>query len=254
LRALDQQRTIYAEDGYEFGYEERTGGHAPMVEDTADCDHRSPSPFLGTPRQWGPLRIRSEEPTEHDITEAPGGLRISEALGLFPKDLDPAGGSLRVLHGKGNKARTAPLPGDAAEAVNRWLDCRNRRRLTGRHPLFCTLKGEPLWDSYVRELCKRLAAKARIEKRVHPHGLRHGWALGQVQAGTSLNAIQQLLGDRSPHTTSVLSASDRRLSTCLCCAINSSTGYADPSAGERRSSNAGTYRCASAKPPNRTRV
>jgi site-specific recombinase XerD len=85
-------------------------------------------------------------------------------LALFPKDLDPAGGSLRVLHGKGDKARTAPLPSDAAEAVDRWLDCRKRLRLTGRHPLFCTLKGEPLWDSYVRTLCKRLAAKAGIEK------------------------------------------------------------------------------------------
>jgi site-specific recombinase XerD len=41
------------------------------------------------------------------------------------------------------------------------------------------------------------------EKRVHPHGLRHGWAPAQVQAGTSLNAIQQLLGHRSLHTTSV---------------------------------------------------
>jgi site-specific recombinase XerD len=60
-----------------------------------------------------------------------------------------------------------------------------------------------LWDSYVRALCKRLAAKAGIEKRVHPHGLRHGWALAQVQSGTSLNAIQQLLGHRSLHTTSV---------------------------------------------------
>jgi site-specific recombinase XerD len=60
-----------------------------------------------------------------------------------------------------------------------------------------------LWDSYVRTLCKRLAAKAGIEKRCHPHGLRHGWALAQVQAGTSLNAIQQLLGHRSLHTTSV---------------------------------------------------
>jgi integrase/recombinase XerD len=54
------------------------------------------------------------------------GLRISEALALFPKDIDAAGGSLRVLHGKGNKARTAPLPSDAAEAVDRWLDCRKR--------------------------------------------------------------------------------------------------------------------------------
>jgi site-specific recombinase XerD len=108
-----------------------------------------------------------------------------------------------VLHGKGDKARTAPLPSDAAEAVDRWLDWRKRLRLTGRHPLFCTPKGEPLWDSYVRALCKQLAAKAGIEKRCHPHGLRHGWALGQVQAGTSLNAIQQLLGHRSLHTTSI---------------------------------------------------
>jgi site-specific recombinase XerD len=69
--------------------------------------------------------------------------------------------------------------------------------------LFCTLRGEPLWDSYVRTLCKRLAAKADIEKRVHPHGFRHGWALGQVQSGTSLNAIQVLLGHGSLHTTSV---------------------------------------------------
>jgi site-specific recombinase XerD len=131
------------------------------------------------------------------------GLRISEALALYPKDLDAAGGSLRVLHGKGDKARTAPLPSDAAEAIDRWLDCRKRLGLTGRHPLFCTLQGERLWDSYVRTLCKRLAAKAGIEKRVHPHGLRHGWALAQVQSGTSLNAIQQLLGHRSLHTTSV---------------------------------------------------
>jgi len=55
------------------------------------------------------------------------GLRIFEALALFPKDLDLAGGSLRVLHGKGDKARTAPLPSDAAEAVDRWLDCRKPR-------------------------------------------------------------------------------------------------------------------------------
>jgi integrase/recombinase XerC len=111
-----------------------------------------------------------------------------------------------VLHGKGDKARTAPLPSDAAEAVDRWLDCRKRLRLTARHPLFCTLKGGPLWDSYARTLCKRLVAKAGVEKRCHPHGFRHGWALGQVQAGTSLNAIQQLLGHSSLATTMCLKA------------------------------------------------
>jgi site-specific recombinase XerD len=87
--------------------------------------------------------------------------------------------------------------------VDRWLDSRKRLRLTGRHPLFCTLKGEPLWDSYVRTLCKRLAAKAGIEKRVHPHGFRHGWALSQVESGTSLPVIQQLLGHSSLATTAI---------------------------------------------------
>jgi site-specific recombinase XerD len=53
----------------------------------------------------------------------------------------------------------------------------------------------------VRALCKRLAAKAGIEKRVHPHGFRHGWALGQVESGTSLPVIQQLLGHSSLATT-----------------------------------------------------
>jgi hypothetical protein len=36
--------------------------------------------------------------------------------------------SLRVLHGKGGKARITPLPSDAAEAVDR--DCLKRFRLT----------------------------------------------------------------------------------------------------------------------------
>ena len=54
----------------------------------------------------------------------------------------------------------------------------------------------------VRALCKRVAAKAGVGKRVHPYGLRHGWALAQVQSGTSLNAIQHLFGHGSLHTTS----------------------------------------------------
>lgn len=107
-----------------------------------------------------------------------------------------------MLHGKRKKARTAPLATDAVDAVDLWVECRKRLRLTCRHPLFFTLEGEPLSDSYVRTLCKRLAAKAGVEKRVHPHGFRHGWALGQVESGTSLPLIQQLLGHSSLATTS----------------------------------------------------
>ncbi len=35
-----------------------------------------------------------------------GGLRINEALDLFPKDIDLEHGSIRILNGKGGRART----------------------------------------------------------------------------------------------------------------------------------------------------
>ena len=53
--------------------------------------------------------------------------------------------------------------------------------LNGREPLFCTItKGENfgtgLDSSYVRRLLPRLARRAGIERRVHPHALRHSLA------------------------------------------------------------------------------
>jgi site-specific recombinase XerD len=48
-----------------------------------------------------------------------GGLRISEALALHPKDLDPVSGTLTVLHGKGNKRRTVGLAPEAVAVVER---------------------------------------------------------------------------------------------------------------------------------------
>ena len=56
-----------------------------------------------------------------------GGLRISEALSLLPKDLDPDAGTVRVLNGKGSKARTVGLDPLSFAVISRWLDVRHRR-------------------------------------------------------------------------------------------------------------------------------
>src|SRR5688500_18572590 len=71
-----------------------------------------------------------------------GGLRISEALALRPKDVDMAAGSVRVLHGKGDRARTVGLDPGAIAAVARWMERRTTLGLTGRQPLFCDLSGK----------------------------------------------------------------------------------------------------------------
>jgi integrase len=48
----------------------------------------------------------------------------------------------------------------------------------------------------------RIAAKTDIEKRVHPHGLRHTHALELASEGTPINTIQLQLGHGNASTTS----------------------------------------------------
>lgn len=129
------------------------------------------------------------------------GLRVNEALALLPKDLDSQQGTLRVLHGKGDRSRLVGLDPEAVAIVEKWIERRARIGLNGRHPLFCTLQGGRLWSPYVRNLLHRLARKSGIEKRVHPHGLRHTHAFELAGEGVPLHVIQQQLGHGSLATT-----------------------------------------------------
>jgi site-specific recombinase XerD len=131
-----------------------------------------------------------------------GGLRLGEALALHPKDVDAAAGTIRVLHGKGDRARVVGVDDGAMAVVERWLDRRQGLGLNRRQPLFCTLRGEPLDDAYTRRALRRAADRAGIEKRVHPHGLRHTHAAELMAEGVPANVIQQQLGHSSLATTS----------------------------------------------------
>jgi site-specific recombinase XerD len=129
------------------------------------------------------------------------GLRISEALSLIPKDLNADKGTIRVLHGKGDKARVVGLDAGAWGVLQRWLDQRSSLGISARRPVFCTLGGSPVQASYVRNLLPRLAKKAGVEKRVHPHGLRHTHASELRQEGVDLGIIGKQLGHASIATT-----------------------------------------------------
>ena len=127
------------------------------------------------------------------------GLRVSEALALRASDVNLAAHTVRVLHGKGDKATTRGFHPSAIDALARWLDV--RRQLSGRGPLFCTLRGGPLSGQYVRNLLHRLGAAAGIDKRVHPHGLRHTFAWELEQARVPITVISALLGHSSVAVT-----------------------------------------------------
>jgi site-specific recombinase XerD len=130
------------------------------------------------------------------------GLRISELLALKPSDVDLAKHSIRVLHGKGDKATVRHFHPSADDALLRWLDKRRKLGLARNGMrLFVTLDGGPVSDDYVRNLLRRLAQRAGIDKRVHPHGLRHTFAVELEAAGTPATVISKLLGHSSVAVT-----------------------------------------------------
>jgi site-specific recombinase XerD len=129
------------------------------------------------------------------------GLRLSEALALKPKDIDQGAGTITVLHGKGDRRRVVGIDPGSMAIVMRWMDQRPSLGLTGRSPVFCTLQGRPLHASYVRTLLHRLADKTGIDKRVHPHALRHSMAFDLMWEGVPVPLIQAQLGHASLSTT-----------------------------------------------------
>ena len=110
------------------------------------------------------------------------GLRVSEIVALRASDVDLRRHTVRVLHGKGDKATTRGFHPSATDALARWTDTRKVMGIKNG-TLFCTLAGGPLHPQYVRNLLHRLGARAGVDKRVHPHGLRHTYAVELEKAG-----------------------------------------------------------------------
>lgn len=135
------------------------------------------------------------------IVGARAGLRCSEMLALYPKDVDLERGRIHVMHGKFDKDRFVDFDPGACAIVRQWTDQRAEMGFNGKHPLFCVVEGPTagmnVGVGYVRQLMKNLAAKAGIEKRCHYHGLRHTYASYLLDKGVPMHIIKTMLGHSS---------------------------------------------------------
>jgi integrase/recombinase XerD len=135
------------------------------------------------------------------------GLRVSEVLGIRYSDYNQQEGTLRVI-GKGNKMRIVGLDSQTRMNLDLWMLKRKELGINGvgNPPIFCGISkqnhGQPIQTVYVRNLLKRLADKAGIEKRVTPHQLRHTFAHDLLNEGIGLQHIQISLGHSAIATTS----------------------------------------------------
>lgn len=68
-------------------------------------------------------------------------------------------------------------------------------------PLLIDLKGNRLSRLVVWQTIKRLAYRAKIQKNLSPHSLRHSFATHLLEGGADLRSVQELLGHSSVVTT-----------------------------------------------------
>ncbi len=129
------------------------------------------------------------------------GLRISEALALRPCDVDLERGAIRVLHGKGGRARTVGIDSRGCEAMSSWIRERAGMGYSPGYVLFLTGGGQPVSQGYLRRKLPELGRMAGLHKRVHAHGFRHTHASELRAEHIDIVLIQQQLGHASLLTT-----------------------------------------------------
>lgn len=132
------------------------------------------------------------------------GLRVSELVQLRLTSFLADERMLRVL-GKGRKERMVPLGNAALCALNTYLNGSRPRLLGSRKSDFLFLKrgGRPLSRFCINQLLLRLARKAGLPHRIHPHLFRHSFATHLLHRGADLRSLQLLLGHADLATTQI---------------------------------------------------
>jgi integrase len=133
------------------------------------------------------------------------GIRVSELADLRGVDvvLGPEP-SVHIRHGKKKGLpRLLPIDADAVAVLRVWKTHRDTATTNGTAPFFCTTQSTKVQEQYVRAMLKRLAAKAFVGKRVHPHCLRHTFCVELASEGRDVIGIQYALGHKSIGTTQI---------------------------------------------------
>lgn len=132
------------------------------------------------------------------------GLRISEAITLEFKNIDPEECIVRVI-GKGSKERIVPVNDYALDALNDYL--KNFRPLLVKNNInnyvFLNNHGNLLTRQGVFKMIKAECLKKGITKNISPHTIRHTFATHLLENGADLRIIQELLGHSDISTTQI---------------------------------------------------
>ena len=198
----------------------------PVVLTREECQ-RLFGALEGTPRLMAELMYGS-------------GLRLTELLGLRIKDADLERRQLIVRAGKGDKDRVTVLPETLVERLRaqrerlRGLHAEDQRqeipgvwlpeglerkypragqawewqwffpsRQLMKDPRSGVRRRHHVLDATFQHAIRQAARRAKLDKRVTPHVLRHSFATHLLESGTDIRTVQELLGHKDVTTTQI---------------------------------------------------
>ncbi len=126
------------------------------------------------------------------------GLRRSELINLKIQDIDSKRMVIKVNDTKGNKDRYTLLANSILDDLRAYY-----RIYTPKIYLFEGHKGGKYSSSSIANIITNASKKAKINKKITPHTLRHSFATHLLENGTDLRYIQVLLGHNSTKTTEI---------------------------------------------------
>lgn len=142
------------------------------------------------------------------------GIRREELLQLQIGDIDSDRMLIRVRQGKGKKDRNVMLSRKLLQELRDYWRSASPKPKSYLFPSK-TAHGNadrPMTAKSVWDAVQQAATRAGLDKRVHPHTLRHCFATHLLESGTDLRTIQLLLGHADLKTTSrYLHLSERHL-------------------------------------------
>ncbi|MCX6339724.1 MAG: site-specific tyrosine recombinase XerD [Candidatus Aureabacteria bacterium] len=138
------------------------------------------------------------------------GVRVSEAANLKVADVNLEVGYIRCM-GKGSKERIIPLGRMARKALDSYLKLTRPHflRLRASEALLLTRQGKPFTRQGLWKIIKGYAKRAKLQKRITPHTLRHSFATHLLSGGADLRVIQEMLGHADISTTQTYTHVDK---------------------------------------------
>ncbi len=133
------------------------------------------------------------------------GIRVSELIALNVTDINLSAGIIRC---KGHdKERIIPLYPAAIRALAEYIEFIRPQMIAASDEtsLFVNVSGERMSRQGFWKIIKTYQVKAKIEKTITPHTLRHSFAAHLLENGADLRSIQEMLGHADISSTQVYS-------------------------------------------------